>query len=724
MVNKKLLRPSLILSSVLLVSGIFTTYIQSSFAASSSFTPLKYVALGDSVASGHGLGTNFKNKNIARDDTSCQRSTGTSTATSAYTDDVSQFLKDQFTLDKSNYFKLACTGDTSTDVQTFQLPQVDSILGEDPSIITLSAGVNDFKFSDLKTYKTAFNPAKYKLVFVPFRDQAARQVHDNLLATLQSLGNKHPNRRIIVTTYYNPFNAGSVIYQIADKQGAHCETSLVVRPKCSQIIEDTLQFLNGAITTAVGDYNALSQNQTGFAPVSLAVDVEQAFRGHESPMPFCGSSQPAFNDTYIQAQPAGLLKVSPAPNHGNDCFHPNPAGHLVIAKLVEALIPAKQQVDWSNFGFDSRNTRFNSKESVLGVSNVSNLALSWTGSTTSNTASSSVVVANGIAYVNSTDNKLNAYSANGCGTAACTPLWTFTTDSPILSTPVVDNGIVYVTTTTGKLYAISASTHAEVWPHQTIGDTGGGCGYNTPLISAGVLYVATCFGTTSDPAFFALDAATGQIKWTFSVSDHPAPFHASSPTIDGNRVFIGSAYNKLVALDANTGNEVWFGITNGSIAFSNPTASNGVVYTGSFDNDLYAFDENCNTAGGPCAASWVGVTGAAITSSPAISNGHVYVTSTDGFLYSYATAGCVGQLCPEEWKFQSGGPISSSPASANGVIYFGSSDSLIYGLSESSHSLLWKYKTGGSIGLSSPTVVNSKLYILSEDQKLYSLGLP
>jgi len=59
-----------------------------------------------------------------------------------------------------------------------------------------------------------------------------------------------------------------------------------------------------------------------------------------------------------------------------------------------------------------------------------------------------------------------------------------------------------------------------------------------------------------------------------------------------------------------------------------PAVSNGVVYVGSLDANLYAL----STVTG--AKIWSFKTGSYVRSSPAVSNGVVYVGSLDGVLYA------------------------------------------------------------------------------------------
>jgi eukaryotic-like serine/threonine-protein kinase len=64
---------------------------------------------------------------------------------------------------------------------------------------------------------------------------------------------------------------------------------------------------------------------------------------------------------------------------------------------------------------------------------------------------------------------------------------------------------------------------------------------------------------------------------------------------------------------------------------------------------------------------WTATRGSAVDSSPAVANGVVYVGSTDGNLYAFnASTGAT------KWTATAGGVIESSPAVANEVVYVGS----------------------------------------------------
>jgi lysophospholipase L1-like esterase len=305
-------------------------------------TNLMYAALGDSIASGHGLGTTTTPATPGRNK-NCQRSAGDSSSHDAYPDDVRDFAHDAFglALDGQHYFKLACSGDIVSQMLRLQVPAAEQALANNPAIITITIGVDNFRFADPNTYIEAFSPLTYG-DFQLKRVTKLAVIEHQLSRALSDLGSGRPQRLVVVTTYYNPFNPQSVIFAAADAKGAACEQTVGDRPPCAQIVQDTLDMLNTAIGNAVVDYSATLSPLN--AQVRIVGGVDQAFNPdgephHSSPMPFCGSGPPGFADTYIQAQPTGQLNINRPPKNGNDCFHPNPQGHAVIAGLVEAQLP-------------------------------------------------------------------------------------------------------------------------------------------------------------------------------------------------------------------------------------------------------------------------------------------------------------------------------------------------------------------------------------------------
>jgi outer membrane protein assembly factor BamB len=174
--------------------------------------------------------------------------------------------------------------------------------------------------------------------------------------------------------------------------------------------------------------------------------------------------------------------------------------------------------------------------------------------------------------------------------------------------------------------------------------------------------------------------------------------------------------------------------TGGKI-FSSPLVSNGFVYIGSEDGNLYAINTHNKKQ------AWKFSTGGPVYSSPAVFRHVVYFASYDG--YFYAVDGISGK---EKWKFKTDGekkagakglwtmkPVTeymedpfdfflSSPVigTKDNLVYFGSGDGSVYALQTDNGKLLWKFETKGIVH-SSPVLYNGNLYIGSWDQYLYAI---
>jgi len=83
----------------------------------------------------------------------------------------------------------------------------------------------------------------------------------------------------------------------------------------------------------------------------------------------------------------------------------------------------------------------------------------------------------------------------------------------------------------------------------------------------------------------------------------------------------------------------WQGQMGDLVDHSSPAVVNGVVYVGSFDGKLYAFNANGCVPQTLCQPLWSGATGNDITSSPAVANGKVFIGSADHKLYAFAANG-------------------------------------------------------------------------------------
>ena len=359
--------------------------------------------------------------------------------------------------------------------------------------------------------------------------------------------------------------------------------------------------------------------------------------------------------------------------------------------------------------------------------------------------------------------------------------WAFKTGGPVVSSPTVIGGVAYVGSDDMIMHAVDVATGKEKWQFKT-----GGIVRSTPAVAEGAVY----FGSY-DGVFYALDAASGQLKWKFAAPGERKfeakglhgylprtqtipdfwDLYLSSPAIADGVVYFGSGDGNCYALDAATGQLKWKFETKG-VVHSSPAVVNGAVYFGSWDTYLYAVgaksgQEKWKFKTGEDAVNY-NQTG--IQSSPAVVDGVVYFGCRDSNFYAVDAAtgqekwkykstwvnasaavrdGSVyfGTSIPaffialdastgkERYKFAAHTPVFSSPALAGGLAYFGSFNGSLYAVNLKDGKLTWEFQTDaakknapaylkpdGSLNFATVFTSNSFEDMYQASGKLFSLG--
>jgi outer membrane protein assembly factor BamB len=144
---------------------------------------------------------------------------------------------------------------------------------------------------------------------------------------------------------------------------------------------------------------------------------------------------------------------------------------------------------------------------------------------------------------------------------------------------------------------------------------------------------------------------------------------------------------------------------------SSPVVGNGIVYVGSSDGRLYAFDARSGKA------RWIVQTSSAIDATPAVANGVVFVVpeSYPTGKLSALDAGTGKKL----WSTYIGFHVASSPAVSDGIVYAASGgDGHLDALKATTGKRLWGefiYTFGGS-----PAVAGGVVYVGTRDRALYA----
>jgi outer membrane protein assembly factor BamB len=325
--------------------------------------------------------------------------------------------------------------------------------------------------------------------------------------------------------------------------------------------------------------------------------------------------------------------------------------------------------------------------------------IKWQFQTHGQVLSSPAVTADTM-YIGSSDHFLYALDRNSGAQK-----WKFKTESRITSSPTVSNGVVYFGSFDGNFYAVDAAKGDLKWKFAVPGErrfTATHLHGTMPaaeampdpfdfFLSSPVIWNGTVYFGSGDTNVYALDAASGQVKWKFKTGD---VVHAT-PTISGSTLFVGSWDSYFYALDAATGKEKWrFKTgedpdTHNQVGIQSSAAvAEGVVYFGCRDSNFYALDAATG------AKRWAfNNKGSWVIGSPAVKDGKVYFATSDTATF-YAldakTGNSLFSLNYKQW------PLFSSPAIAGDVAYIGSHEGKLFAIDLKSQKTAWTFVTDGS----------------------------
>jgi eukaryotic-like serine/threonine-protein kinase len=309
--------------------------------------------------------------------------------------------------------------------------------------------------------------------------------------------------------------------------------------------------------------------------------------------------------------------------------------------------------------------------------------------------------------------------------------WQFHTRGQVLSTPAIAGDSLYFGSSDHCLYALGLATGEQKWKFKTEGRV-----TSSPAVSAGIVY----FGSY-DGNFYAVDALTGQLKWKFQTGGErrfaarhlhgaepasemmpdPFDFYLSSPAVWKGGVYFGSGDTNVYALDAATGNLKWKFKT-GDVVHASPGISGGALFVGSWDSYFYALDAGSGkelwrfkTGDDPVIHNQVG-----IQSSAAVADGVVYFGCRDSKFY--AVDAVTGK---ERWSYSNKGSwVISSPAVLESKVYFGTSDTgLLHALDAKSGAPVFSLDFKHWPFFSSPAIAGDILYIGSHQGRLNAVDL-
>ncbi len=221
--------------------------------------------------------------------------------------------------------------------------------------------------------------------------------------------------------------------------------------------------------------------------------------------------------------------------------------------------------------------------------------------------------------------------------------WRGRTEGRIHSSPAVRNGLVFVGSFDGSVYAFDLVTGARRWRYDTEGRSldSEPFGFDRrSIVSSPAVTDSTVFIGSRDGFFYALDAASGTLRWRV---DHQASWSIASPAVGEGVVYDASSDARFIhALDARTGEPRWRLAMPGSV-WSSAAIAGGLLFVGDGSGAIHAIDRQSGSA------LWSFRTGGAVQSSPAVAGGLLVVGSGDGAVYALRVGDAEGLTRAVYW---------------------------------------------------------------------------
>lgn len=239
----------------------------------------------------------------------------------------------------------------------------------------------------------------------------------------------------------------------------------------------------------------------------------------------------------------------------------------------------------------------------------------------------------------------------------------------IYSAPVVENGRVYAGNA-GRFVCLDTETGKLIWNKVY------GVDWVSSWVSPSMANDTLFFGAIwNEESCYAVDIKSSDMIWNFKtlgLQTAPVPFE--------NTLYISDVTGELIALDINSGQEIWSIQPDKSWSLTTPVISNGMVIAATGRGTVFAADTatgairwQVNAGEGIFRMSPYRASNATIFSSPVVSGKIVYIGGSDGNLYAIDIL--TGIII---WKQDFESPIVSTPAIAGNTIYVVTMDGTVH----------------------------------------------
>jgi outer membrane protein assembly factor BamB len=241
-----------------------------------------------------------------------------------------------------------------------------------------------------------------------------------------------------------------------------------------------------------------------------------------------------------------------------------------------------------------------------------------------------------------------------------------------LSGLTYEKGRVFAVNYDGVMRAFNAATGAQTWSVQLPGQW---AFTSAPTAEGGTVYTS---GAGGGGTLYAVDEATGAVKWTVAVAngDH------SSPTVNATSVFVSYACETTYRFSL-TGSLVW----NHTTGCSGGGGRTAVLHGG----ELWVRDDAGMTPVVLSAKTGQAIRTFTSQTAPAFADGSALLMQTDGLTAIDASTGRT------RWAQSGDGQLASAPVISGAVAYVGSGSGTVYGYNIRTGARVWAADAGAPV---------------------------
>lgn len=251
-------------------------------------------------------------------------------------------------------------------------------------------------------------------------------------------------------------------------------------------------------------------------------------------------------------------------------------------------------------------------------------------------------------------------------------IWRYKAGASLHSSPAIADDLLIIGGWDGKIYALDASTGKEEWQYATGQDTAQYIWLGiqaSPSIEKGAAYIGS-----RDAKFYALDMGRGDTIWTCNGFD--MSWIPSSAAIGKENIYVGSSDAfRFYSINKETG-KINYATKTNSYTFSSPAIDNEMAYIGSANGRLYGIGLDCGQI------KWefktIGCTTDTLHAFDV--EGKMDMEQIKPLMAGIKDMPALSMVYNN--IFASSGAVFSSPLVSNQIIYFSSYDGYIYAITD------------------------------------------